>query len=691
VAIRPLRVEELAEVLAIDFSTAGGIPKVNEKLRWEDQEQAVLLACSSLITISDQWGPPIVQFSHFSVKEFLTSDRLAASTNNGLRYHHIRSEPAHTIMAQVCVGVLLRLDNDMDRWTIESYPLAKYASKHLADHAKFGDVLSRVADGIDNLLDPDKPHFDLWLWLQIGDWDDDHWHYADLALNVFRLQRGSWKVAEAPIYAPRVAPLYYVSALGHLCLARHLILTRPQDLDTRDDKGASPLLIALLAGKVEVSQLLIGHCVDFDIRDTYGHNPLHMAAWNGLLDITRMLLEHDGGTKALINARNKNGVTPLHIASRRHSHGVVALLLEFGADVDAEDKDKMTPLFYASKSIQSGEVAHLLLDHGASVHTRNKYGQTPLHLASEYNLSSVVASSLKLGADVNARDDDKATPLLCASSFFVEGGMTQRLLLNHGASVHIRNKNGQTPLHIASRRGLSDLMTLLLKFGADVDVRDNNDMTPLLCASRSSESSAAMQMLLDHDANIHVRNKKGQTPLHLSSRYNSSSIVSLLLKSGAEVDAQDHDNMTALLCASGPFRNDEVAHLLLDHGANIHMGTKKGQTPLHLASENHSSTLVELLLKMGTDVDVQDDDNMTPLHYASGFPKSGAAAPSSLDCDGESVHVQMMNNNIPLAHWNFKPVCDLSNIAMLSLNLVWPRMHRMVTTILRYFTYPDLL
>jgi len=99
VATRPLRVAELAEVLAVDFDDAEGIPKVNSDWRWEDQEQALLVACSSLIAFVEAGGietghsdseaeaddcglrveagySRIVQFSHFSVKEFLTSSRL---------------------------------------------------------------------------------------------------------------------------------------------------------------------------------------------------------------------------------------------------------------------------------------------------------------------------------------------------------------------------------------------------------------------------------------------------------------------------------------------------------------------------------------------------------------------------------------------------------------------------------------
>ena len=88
VAIRPLRVDELAEVLAVDFDDEEGMPKLNPHWRWDDQEQAPLSSCSSLIVIVESDGSRIVQFSHFSVKEFLTSDRLA-SLNGDVSHYHI--------------------------------------------------------------------------------------------------------------------------------------------------------------------------------------------------------------------------------------------------------------------------------------------------------------------------------------------------------------------------------------------------------------------------------------------------------------------------------------------------------------------------------------------------------------------------------------------------------------------------
>jgi hypothetical protein len=127
-AVRPLRVEELAEVLAFDF-TSEGTPKLNPDWRWEDQEEAVMSACSSLVIVVKDGDSRIVQFSHFSVKEFLTSNRLIGSSRDVSRYH-ILLEGAHTILAQACLGALLRLDYHIDHDTSKNFPLAQYAAEH---------------------------------------------------------------------------------------------------------------------------------------------------------------------------------------------------------------------------------------------------------------------------------------------------------------------------------------------------------------------------------------------------------------------------------------------------------------------------------------------------------------------------------------------------------------------------------
>src|SRR6266702_2343718 len=105
VAVRPLRVDELAELLAFDFqaSSSGGIPKLKEDWRWDDEEEAVLSTCSSLIAIVPDGDSRVVQFSHFSVKEYLTSPRLArshggvSSCHFSAKGHAPRKEGAKTL------------------------------------------------------------------------------------------------------------------------------------------------------------------------------------------------------------------------------------------------------------------------------------------------------------------------------------------------------------------------------------------------------------------------------------------------------------------------------------------------------------------------------------------------------------------------------------------------------------------
>jgi ankyrin repeat protein len=438
VAVRPVCADELAEVLVIEFDTAGGIPELNEDMRWEDQEQAVLSACSSLVAVIDDNDSRVVQFAHFSVKEFLTSDRLATSNIEASRYHHISLEPAHTIMAQVCLSVLLRLDPQTEA-TIENFPLARYAAENFGEHAEFEDVLSYLQGGIDDLLDADKPYFAAWLRVRWG---------------MFAFQ-------------PHSAPLYHVAGFGFRGMADHLISKRPEDLDTRGDNG-TPLCAALRGGHANVAQLLLGHCVDVNFRCIAAVTPLHLTVSRGLPEITRILIERH----ADIDARDYYGRTPLHQAttglnseaSDDNCFEVARILLEHGAHVDTQDDfDHSTPLHSAS-FCGSVRLTELLLQHGANVNMRNINGQTPLHAALDGGYSDYFFDTIQLllehGADVDTLDNHHLTPLHTISS--LSGSVrAAKLLLEHGANVHIQNSEGETPVQIASSMGHEALTRLL--------------------------------------------------------------------------------------------------------------------------------------------------------------------------------------------------------------------------------------
>ncbi|KAH9167671.1 hypothetical protein EDB89DRAFT_1890364, partial [Lactarius sanguifluus] len=245
VATRPLRVDELAEVLALDFDGAkGGIPVLNSDWRWDDEQQGVLSTCSSLIIVVDDKSSKtrVVQFAHFSVKEFLTSDRLANLAADISRFH-IRLEPAHTVIAQACLAILLRSNsNDMAE---SGSPLSHYAAQHWVDHAQFESVSLHVEDGMRSLFDPTKPYFPAWLESFDIDrsWDsfvvndlrlDDDSDNSDLSLEPDLLNED---------YAPLC--LYYAALCGFRDLTNHLIVEYPQHVNARVGLNRSPLAAAL--------------------------------------------------------------------------------------------------------------------------------------------------------------------------------------------------------------------------------------------------------------------------------------------------------------------------------------------------------------------------------------------------------------------------------------------------------------
>ncbi|KAN0130216.1 hypothetical protein V8E53_011973 [Lactarius tabidus] len=204
VAIRPLSVAELAELLTFDFDAPdleGGIPKLNSKWRWEDHEQAVLSTCSSLITIVPGRRSQLVQFSHFSVKEFLLSDRLVTSAKDISRYH-IALEGANTLIAKACLGVLLRDPDGKSDVANSTSALALYAAVHWVAHA--------------------KPYFSSWIKL----------HNAGDA---------AWSTHFKNKIIPEARPLYHAAFHGFREIVERLALNYPQYASAISGLGGTAL------------------------------------------------------------------------------------------------------------------------------------------------------------------------------------------------------------------------------------------------------------------------------------------------------------------------------------------------------------------------------------------------------------------------------------------------------------------
>ncbi|KAN0127637.1 Ankyrin repeat-containing domain protein [Lactarius tabidus] len=373
VANRPLFVAELAELLAFDFKEAkGGIPKLNSNWRWEDHEEAVLSTCSSLVTVVPNGGSPIVQFSHFSVKEFLMSDRLATSRRD-ISQFHISLLDAHTLLAQASLAVLLR-DPDVNGH-VDSGVLAAYAAEHWTTHARFDNVASHVRDGMQDLFDPDKPYFEAWVQLY-----DIHAEDLDDFPNM-------------PDSEPGARPLYYAALCGFLALVEHLTLKYPHYASARGGLCGTALHAASFQGRLQVVRYLLQHGVDVNARDSGEDTSLLLASWKGHRDIVQCLLDHG----ADLELRDQFLHTPLHLAALYHQVDSVRVLLEHNADVNPQDsegqtplhKSLETPLHLASLNPDLLDVIRDLLEHGANLDAEDRAGETPLQLSLERRYDEV--------------------------------------------------------------------------------------------------------------------------------------------------------------------------------------------------------------------------------------------------------------------------------------------------------------
>jgi len=375
VAIRPLRVVELAEVLAVDFDDEDGTPKLNSSWRWEDHEQALLLSCSSLISIVDidrgsgdySGGDDsrVVQFSHFSVKEFLTSPRLTTPSRDVSRYY-IDLEPSHTVMAQACLSVLLRLDDSAEENGVgNSSSLEKYAAERWVAHAQFQNVSERVRNAMECLFDQDKPYFAAWLRLYDVDADPTT---SPLFTFVFDGET-------------KAGPLYYAALCGFKGLVETLIIKYPHLVNAPGGWYMTPALAALSRRHLEVARILHRNGSSVDLRGWGKRTLLHPAAGEGDTEIIQVLLD----CKVDINAKCYDDKTPLHLALENWAPNyfdTIRLLVEYGADPNARMADGSTPLHLTS-SRGTVEVARLLLKYGADVEAVDRDGRTAFQVASQ--------------------------------------------------------------------------------------------------------------------------------------------------------------------------------------------------------------------------------------------------------------------------------------------------------------------
>ena len=268
------------------------------------------------------------------------------------------------------------------------------------------------------------------------------------------------------------------------------------------------------------------------------------------------------------------GDTALHYAVSLDycSCDVLNCLIENGADVNVrKEYSKRTPLMIAAhcKNLNAVE---FLLKHGAIVDVQDKRNKSSLHYGVEGALLSgdtsfdVVSCLLNHGADINAPMNGKYTALMMACRS--QHVRLVKFLLQQGANVQVKDKDGKTALHFACELTFTwtpascDLLNCLTENGADINALRKDNRTPLMVAS-SCGGVDQITFLIKRGANVHLQDKNGDTALHHAAHNmnNSLEIVCALTAAGAS-QMCNNQGLTPLLVASSTGNNAAVEELL---------------------------------------------------------------------------------------------------------------------------------
>ncbi|WP_422459774.1 MULTISPECIES: ankyrin repeat domain-containing protein [unclassified Endozoicomonas] len=320
-----------------------------------------------------------------------------------------------------------------------------------------------------------------------------------------------------------------------------------------DDKN---LLKAAEDGDLASMKTLLEQGADIESRGRYGETPLFLAVTSEKPEVLNCLL----AAGASVNVRNPSGQTPLH---RARSGETVHQLLAWGADIEARDNCGNTPLFQACSKADL-EMLKVFLDAGACVNARSDSGRTPLHRAGS---GEVAKELLARGADIDARDMNKATPLIYSISIN-DTLEVFKVLLAAGANIDAADKYKLTSLHHAASEHCFDLnyLKLLLSEGANLEVRQDNctQWTPLHLAAKSG-SGKKVQLLVAEGANCKARAWNRCTPLNFAKGRIRN--LKVLLAETGRFDNINRNNepdnfqpQSLQVCARASIRSRLVAH-----------------------------------------------------------------------------------------------------------------------------------
>jgi ankyrin repeat protein len=649
---RPLHLEEVAEVIAIDVGREPVFDR--DEVLLEPLE--ALEICSSLVTITaDEYNdfnrpnyfPQIVTLAHYSVQEYLVSARIKRAPAKEFSMQEI---DCHEIITKGCIGYLNQFQQPLTAELYEASALTDYSAEFWTAH------FQKTRDGDEDmsllavdLMSAKSSTFAN--WISVFDPDDPLYMYP-----VF------WQKDPEDL----ATPLYYAALLGLTTIAK-LLLQQDVDINARGGRRGNALHAALDEGHLAVVKLLVKAKANVNDRGGQYQSVLHLAL--DLADVAVVKLLIDAG--ADVNMRDEEGCSVLQTASELGNEAVAKLLIEVGADVNAPGNEYVINALQAASGGGHTAIVKLLIDAGAEVNAQDGTPGHALRSALRCAHETTAILLVKEGANVGLDEMLKGALHHIVNSEWCPPKLVN-VLLQYGAPTNTIDMDNMTPLHYCVKFEHEAVAKQLIDAGVPIDSRVCREARP--CSDRVGKSGndqvnttsvvlasatigltplhfAALEgkvrmirFLLDHGADPNAVSEYGETPLHLA-------LSSKVLGIGCR------DDWNKVILGTTRARNDVLDALLADPRINprmtdvtskgplhcMHYGTpgsailvrkfisrgadlssvnSNQESPLHLAIQAGDHESVKVLLSMGANVSWADESGLNILHYAAAENKN---------------------------------------------------------------------
>lgn len=333
-----------------------------------------------------------------------------------------------------------------------------------------------------------------------------------------------------------------------------------------DVKGVVPLQRACVWGHLDLLQMIVEGPRATTENGFYGMNkPFRIAIKKGHFELVKYLI--DQGIS--IHSQEPRELSYIALAAKYGHLSLVQLFLEKKAKINALSScERKSPLHYALLAFtgpNSLQIVKLLIDAGADVNAETSEGLTPLHIAACEGSSLCLQMLIEAGAKIDHVDEKGKTALHKAVSRAREDSV--RVLLDCGANFEYETHKGDTALTVALKNGNLRIAQMLLKAGGDINKEDSFGICPLLKAVASGDLNMG-KFLVELGANKDVEDFRGKSLIFVAIESKNFFIVNYLITSGFDIEKKDPEGLTPFLYAI-KIGDLDMVKLLIKLKANV--------------------------------------------------------------------------------------------------------------------------